>query len=67
MSYGKSSAPAGCGPWIGIMLCAVMPCAGQIRQVETPVASLRLAERSGDLVGIRWKVPRLEIIAEPRL
>ena len=54
-------------PWI---LCAAwtLPGAfGQVRVVETPLATLRLAEPSGDLVGIRWKNLDLEIIGEPRL
>lgn len=37
------------------------------RTVETPVAELRLAERSCDLIGIGWKNPGLEVIGEPRL
>ena len=39
----------------------------QIRSVETPIATLRLSEDSGDLVGLRWKNPTLELIGEPRL
>ena len=35
--------------------------------VETPVCTLRLNPQSGDLEGILWKEPSLEIIAEPRL
>jgi len=40
---------------------------GQIRTVETPLAVLRISEVSGDLVGVHWKSPDLEIISEPRL
>jgi len=39
----------------------------QIRTIETPVATLRLSEKTGDLVGLRWKSPALEVIGEPRL
>ena len=35
--------------------------------MDTPTAILRLTESSGDLVGIAWKNPELEIIGEPRL
>lgn len=38
-----------------------------IRVVETPQATLRLSEQSGDLVGLHWKNPDLEVIQEPRL
>ncbi len=38
-----------------------------IRTVETPNATLRLNAESGDLVGLDWKSPALQIIAEPRL
>jgi hypothetical protein len=46
---------------------AVLVCAGQTREIQTPVATLRLSERSGDLVGVAWKNPQLEIIGEPTL
>ena len=39
----------------------------QVRTVETPVATFRLSEATGDLIGLRWKSPDLEIIGEPRL
>jgi len=35
--------------------------------VETPLATLRLAQRSGDLIGVTWKNPQLDLIHEPRL
>jgi Domain of unknown function (DUF6259) len=38
-----------------------------IRSVETPAVTLRISERTGDLVGLRWKDPDLEVIQEPRL
>ena len=38
-----------------------------IRVIETPRATLRLEARSGNLVGIKWKGPALELIEEPRL
>ena len=39
----------------------------QVRTVETPVATLRLSEETGDLIGLRWKSPGMEIIGESRL
>ncbi len=36
-------------------------------EVETPICRLRLDRRNGNLVGIAWKNPSLEVIAEPRL
>lgn len=39
----------------------------QIRTIDTPAATLRLSENNGDLIGLRWKNPELEVIAEPRL
>jgi hypothetical protein len=39
----------------------------QVRVIETPVATLRLSERSGDLVGLHWKNPDMQLIQEPRL
>lgn len=52
-----------------ISACFFLTCTAeaQIRSVETPIATLRLSERTGDLVGLMWKNPNLEIIAEPRL
>ncbi len=44
-----------------------LPVAAQARTIDTPVAVLRLSEPSGDLAGIRWKSPNLELLAEPRL
>jgi Domain of unknown function (DUF6259) len=41
--------------------------AAQVRTVETSVATLRLSEKTGDLVGLDWKTPHLEVISEPRL
>jgi len=52
---------------IAAVAATALLCAGQTREVQTPVATLRLAERSGDLVGITWKNPQLEIIGEPKL
>ena len=36
-------------------------------EVETPVCRLRLDRKNGNLVGVAWKDPLLEIIQEPRL
>ena len=46
---------------------APLPGSSSIRTIETPTATLRLSERTGDLVGLRWKNPDLEVISEPRL
>jgi hypothetical protein len=43
------------------------PASGTFRLIETPTATLRISERTGDLVGLRWKDPELELIQEPRL
>lgn len=43
------------------------PASAGIRLIETPTATLRISERTGDLVGLRWKDPELEVIQEPRL
>lgn len=46
------------------------PAVGQIRQlktIETPACILSLDPSNGDLVGISWKNPALEVIQEPRL
>lgn len=39
----------------------------QTRTIDTPLAILSLSEKSGDLVGVHWKSPDLEVIGEPRL
>jgi hypothetical protein len=38
-----------------------------VRTIETPNATLQLNAESGDLVGLNWKNPALQIISEPRL
>lgn len=51
-----------------LLWCAVPACLpAQTRTVDTPLAVLRLSERSGDLIGVHWKNPDLEVIGEPRL
>ena len=35
--------------------------------METPIYQLRLDHRNGNLIGLTWKKPSLEVIAEPRL
>src|SRR5215470_17197762 len=47
--------------------CLAVAATAQIRTIETTVATLRLSEATGDLVGLRWKDPNLEVIGEPRL
>lgn len=39
----------------------------QARTIDTPIATLTLSEHSGDLIGLRWKNPGLDVISEPRL
>ncbi len=39
----------------------------ELREFETPLCTLRLDSISGNLCGITWKNPELEIIQEPRL
>ena len=39
----------------------------QIRTIEMTAATLHLSEDTGDLVGLHWKDPNLEVIGEPRL
>ncbi len=50
-----------------MVLAGCLVASAQIRVIETPTATLRLSERTGDLVGVDWKNPNLEVIAEPRL
>jgi hypothetical protein len=47
--------------------CAGAAQKAAVQVIETPVATLRLAKRSGDLVGARWKDPSLEIMQQPKL
>jgi hypothetical protein len=41
--------------------------AGGTEAIETPLCRLRLDRRNGNLVGLDWKSPALEVIQEPRL
>jgi hypothetical protein len=43
------------------------PESAAVRLIETPEATLRISEQTGDLVGLHWKNPDLEVILEPRL
>jgi len=43
------------------------PAEGNVKNIETPVSVLRLEPDTGNLIGITWKEPALEIIHEPRL
>ncbi len=56
--------------WLSVSLAlpalAQMPVAA-VRTVETRNATLRLNAESCDLVGLDWKAPALQIVAEPRL
>ena len=39
----------------------------KLQEFETPLCTLRLDSLTGNLCGITWKDPKLEIIQEPRL
>src|SRR5499427_629859 len=47
--------------------CLTVSATAQIRTIETTAATLHLSEDTGDLVGLHWKDPNLEVIGEPRL
>jgi hypothetical protein len=47
--------------------CLTVAATAQIRTIETTAATLHLSEDTGDLVGLHWKDPNLEVIGEPRL
>src|SRR3990170_4386778 len=38
-----------------------------VKVIETRLCTLRLDSQSGDLVGLTWKHPQVEVIREPRL
>jgi len=44
-----------------------IPVGGNVKKIETPICVLRLEPHTGNLIGITWKEPALEIIQEPRL
>jgi hypothetical protein len=46
---------------------SLAPASTGVRLIEMPVATLQISEQTGDLVGLRWKDPDLEVIQEPRL
>ena len=51
-------------------LCAtlVIACLGaESQNVETNLATLRIAPETGDLVGLTWKNPKVDVIQESRL
>lgn len=50
-----------------VALVAASAAPAQIRTVDLSLATLRISEQSGDLVGLDWKNPELSIIREPRL
>jgi len=39
----------------------------KVKEIETPFCTLRLDSLTGNLCGITWKDPKLELIQEPRL
>jgi len=49
------------------VLSLTLVASAQIRSIETPNATLQMSEHTGDLIGLRWKNPNLEVIGEPRL
>jgi hypothetical protein len=53
--------------WLPLPLLAQVQASPAVRTIETPIATLRLNAESCDLVGLDWKTPALQIIAEPRL
>ena len=57
----------GCAVIAAAFCASPLASSAQIRTIDTALATLRLAESSGDLVGVHWKDPDLEVIAEPRL
>ncbi len=46
---------------------SVSPSDATFKKIETPDCVLRLEAKTGNLVGITWKEPALEVIKEPRL
>ncbi|MCX6625007.1 MAG: DUF6259 domain-containing protein [Acidobacteria bacterium] len=49
------------------LLLASLAQAAEFTTVNTKICTLRLDARSGDLRGVRWKSPEVELIGEPRL
>ena len=65
-------------PAMGLALLCVMgaafcgqvagrPAGNRLRVIETSLCTLRLDARTGDLVGLAWKEPRVEVIQEAKL
>src|SRR5689334_11687787 len=58
---------------VGLLLCltgivfTAAICNAEVREINTSNAILRVDETTGDLVGVAWKQPALNIIAEGRL
>ena len=50
-----------------LVIAVALHGAPAVRTIETPNATLRLNAQSGDLIGVHWKKPALQIITEPRL
>jgi hypothetical protein len=48
-------------------LADAVPASTAVRLIETPEATLRISEQTGDLVGLYWENPNLEVMLEPRL
>lgn len=39
----------------------------RVRTIQTALATLSLSQKTGDLVGLHWKQPALDVIREPKL
>lgn len=53
---------------LAVLALGVVTSAGaQVRTVETPAVTIRLDQRTCDVVGLKWKSPELEVIGEPKL
>ena len=50
-----------------VFLSPLLSRSQEVRSVDTSLATLRISEATGDLVGVAWKSPALEVIGEPRL
>lgn len=46
---------------------ASLSASAQIRTIDTPVATIQISEENGDLTGVHWKRPELDVIGESRL
>lgn len=54
-------------PLVAAALGIPLLVSAQNRSIETPSVTLQLSEGTGDLVGLHWKDPNLEVIGDSRL